>query len=532
MKKSKKQVTEWIIFLILFSFLFVSIFLVKDYGMNIDSQKNFLEGEMNLNYLFTGQVDQIILKWQTHGSPIFMVADAAKRLLSDRLNLYDPVPARHIILPFLTSFFMVFLFLFVKRHFSSLHGVIAVGLLLTFPAFWGDTFNNLKDVPLLIFFSSAIMSFVDWTFSGRKEYFYGFFILWGFSLAIKTYAIFVPVLLFLWMMLKPGNSDSSKKFSSPGKMIMHILAGFLISITIALVFYAPAFWAVEEKLSFLAFWHDRIREITWGINSPFNLIPFSQVFFRTPTVVLIFSVVGIVSALKNNQKSVHYPLFLIWFFIPILIPCLPHTVIYHNGLRLFFVFLVPFSLLATIGLVHVSSYIARMIRANEKALVSGLAFFTIGINLWGIVTTHPYQTTFFNALAGGLKGAQEKNIADACDYWLNSYKEAGRWINNYGALDAKVFAVYYSGSPPMFNTGLIKDAIHRADMRLFRLPTIPIQEDKITIPENTYVIIVPYGYLHSGRRLLTRSGEFHEVYRISRQGGEICTIYYKPRNSL
>ena len=44
---------KWIILLILGAFLFVSLFLVRDYGMNIDSQKNFLEGEMNLNYLLT-----------------------------------------------------------------------------------------------------------------------------------------------------------------------------------------------------------------------------------------------------------------------------------------------------------------------------------------------------------------------------------------------------------------------------------------------------------------------------------------------
>jgi hypothetical protein len=34
-------------------FLIVSCFVVRDYGMNIDSQKNFREGEMNLDYLLT-----------------------------------------------------------------------------------------------------------------------------------------------------------------------------------------------------------------------------------------------------------------------------------------------------------------------------------------------------------------------------------------------------------------------------------------------------------------------------------------------
>jgi hypothetical protein len=142
---------EWILFLGLALFLLTGLFIVGDYGMNIDSQKNFLEGELNLNYLHTGQVDQRVLQWQMHGTYIFIVADMMKRILHDTLHLYDPVAAHHIILPFLSSVFLIFLFYFVKRHFDALQGLIAVGFLLSFPYFWGYSFNNLKDIPLLIF---------------------------------------------------------------------------------------------------------------------------------------------------------------------------------------------------------------------------------------------------------------------------------------------------------------------------------------------------------------------------------------------
>jgi hypothetical protein len=314
-------------------------------------------------------------------------------------------------------------------------------------------------------------------------------------------------------------------------MALHVFAGLAISLTIALVFYAPAFWGVEDKLALQSFWQERIKEITWGRNNPFNLTPFTQVFFRTPVLVLIFSVFGMVTALKNYQKSPLYSLLMIWVLIPITIPCFPHTIVYHNGLRHFFVFLVPFSLLATIGLTQAGHLIMGMVRVNGDAVTKGLAFFIIGINLWGIVETHPYQTTFFNAIAGGLKGAQERNIADSCDYWLNSYKEAGRWIRDNGVTNANVLAVYYSGTPPVFNTDLIMASIGRADLRLFRLPNLPIYQGRIAIPENTYVVLVPFDYLRSRRILLERSGDFQKVHTISRQGGEICTIFYKPRAS-
>jgi hypothetical protein len=523
---------EWIMVFSLVLFLCASIFLVQDYGMNIDSQKNFREGEMNLNYFLTGQVDQKILQWQMHGAFIFMAADITKRLLHDNFHLYDPVAARHIFLPFLTAPFMLFLFFFVKRHWSPLHGVIAVGVLLTFPSFWGHSFNNLKDVPLLIFFSLSIMSFVDWRLSGETKYLYRFFIFLGVALSIKTYAFFVPLIVLFWIALKPKGSDSPVSFPPRWIMILHASIGLLIAVIIALAFYAPAFWGVEDKWSFLTFWHDRIKEITWGRDNPLSIYPFVQVFYRTPLMVLALAVTGVYWAVWKYRKSPFYSLLLIWVLIPLIIPCFPHTVVYHNGLRHFIVFLVPYSILAVVGLVQGAGFLAGKLKVGAKTLIVGIAAIAIGLNLLGIVATHPYQTTFFNALAGGLKGAQEKGVADAWDYWLNSYKEAGRWINLYGAVNSKVLAVYYSGTPSVFNTELIKESIDRADIKTFHLQRIPARQGRGIIPENTYVVLVPFDYLRSRRIVLERSGAFQKVYSISRQGGEICTIFYKPPGPL
>ena len=523
---------EWIMVLGMVLFLSAGLLIVQDYGMNIDSQKNFREGEMNLDYFLTGQVDQRVLQWQMHGAFIFMAADVAKRLLHDTFHLYDPIAARHVLLPFLTALFMLFLFFFVKRHWSPLHGVISVGVLLTFPSFWGHSFNNLKDVPLLIFFSLSIMSFVDWRLSGETKFLYRFFIFLGVALSIKTYAFLAPLIVLFWIALKPNDSDSPVTFPPRRIMILHASVGVLISVAIVLTFYAPAFWGVEDKWSFLTFWHDRIKEITWGRNNPWRIYPFVQVFYRTPLMVLAFAGTGVFWAVRDYRKSPFYSLLLIWFLIPLIIPCFPHTVVYHSGLRHFFVFLVPSSILAVVGLVQGVGFLAGKLKVDAKTLIVGIASLAIGLNLWGIVATHPYQTTFFNALAGGLKGAQEKDVADAWDYWLNSYKEAGRWISRYGAANAKVLAVYYSGTPPVFNTDLIKEAIDRPDMKTFRLPSIPVRNGRVIIPENTYVVLVPFDYLRSRRMVLERSGAFQKVYSISRQGGEICTIFYKPRASL
>jgi hypothetical protein len=111
---------------------------------------------------------------------------------------------------------------------------------------------------------------------------------------------------------------------------------------------------------------------------------------------------------------------------------------------------------------------------------------------------------------------------------LNSYREAERWIDRFAAPNAQVIAMYYCGTPARFHTDLMKDAIDRTDLAIFRFPAVPARAGKIAIPGNTYVIFVPFDYLRASRLFLEESGEFTKAYIITRQGGEICTIYYKP----
>ncbi len=523
----KLVTTERILFTGLALFLFAGLFVVDDYGMNTDSQKNFREGEMHLDYLLTGRVDRDALQWQMHGAYIFVAADAAKRLLHDRLGLYDATAARHIVLLPMTALFLACLFFFVRRHWSALHGLAAAGLLLTFPYYWGQTFNNLKDVPLLIFFSLSVMCFVEWTFTRALKYFYGFFVLLGCAIAIKTYALFVLPVLLVWILIRPGTREPGTRLPGPGS-IFHLLAGMCAALAIVLAFYAPAFWGVGDKLSFLGTWHEHVKEITYGRSGSFSLNPFAQVLFRTPLLVLIFALIGLFAAARRYRASPLHSLLLVWLTLPLAIPCFPRTLTYHNGMRHFLVFLVPFCILSSIGIGETAGFLARKLKRDRETLARAIAAVTVGASLWGVVTTHPYQTTFFNALAGGLKGAQEKGLADSWDYWLNSYREAERWIDRFAAPNAYVVALYISGTPPVFHTDLMKDAIGRADLRVLRLPAVPSRAGRIAIPGNTYVILVPFDYLRPSRLALEQSGEFRKVFTISRQGGEICTILYKP----
>ena len=61
-----------------------------------------------------------------------------------------------------------------------------------------------------------------------------------------------------------------------------------------------------------------------------------------------------------------------------------------------------------------------------------------------LVRLHPYQVTFHNAIVGGVKGAAEDYWTD---YYLSSYTEAVKWVNEQAARtpDEKAVVVVAAG---------------------------------------------------------------------------------------
>ena len=66
----------------------------------------------------------------------------------------------------------------------------------------------------------------------------------------------------------------------------------------------------------------------------------------------------------------------------------------------------------------------RVLRASATAVVAAACVFQLGL----MVRLHPYQYVYYNALAGGLKGADGRY---EIDYWGQSYREAALRLTRY-----------------------------------------------------------------------------------------------------
>lgn len=521
-----KSITDYLILSFIICFIVISFFIVGDYGPVTDSQKNFQEGKINLTYLLSGQLVNKELVWsQMHGSLSFLLAEVFKQILSDQLNVMDPISARHIMLPILSALFLLLLYFFVRNHWGSITAVTTIACFITYPSFFGHTFNNIKDVPLLVFFSLAIIFFVEWKLSKNPEYLYLFFVFLGLACSIKLYALMVPIILLIWLKMSSFDIKSESVQSITTKTFPHFKIGLFIAIIIVLLFYMPAFWGIENKLEFLKHFFNMQKWILYREErTTLILAPFYQVFYRTPLCMLFFFISGLVVSFFKYRKQPLIMLLVIWVLFPILLHCLPH-ITYYNGIRQFIVFLVPFSILSVLGIGYVSEIISREFKLNKTTLTYIFLFLVFLSNLWGVITTHPYQTTFFNEIAGGLGGAYKKRLpVDHWDYYLNSYRQAGRWLDAHARSDSIVHYVFWAGTPARFHTEILSYSIQRKDITTKHLLTL---KNKY-IPHNSYVIFVPLGIVMHERQFLSEAWGFRTVHQALSQGGEIFTIYYKP----
>ncbi len=522
MRNKKFKIINFLPYIISIGFLLIAISQLNDYGFNIDSKKNFFEGDENLNYILNKKGNISALFFQMHGAFFLMISSLFNLILSDQFHLMNEISSRFLVLPLLVSLFVIPLYFFLKKHFGYLVAMVSVLSLLSFPEFFGFVFNDLKDIPLVVFFSLSIMSFYEWTVTRKIKFLYLFFLSFGLTLSIKIYAIVIVPILFIWCFMMPSNKIKLKDLFEENKS--YFLIGLLIVFLLVAVLYMPAFWGMGNKMDFIQKLIHDLKDVSVNDYSGWNYYSFMFIFFKTPLPMLFFAFLGLYITFKKRRKSL-FLLLLLWMLIPALILCMPKTVRYFHGLRLFLVFIVPFSIIVSIGFKRFYVFVLQKTKLNKQLSLILLVFCLLFGNIFAIASTHPYETLYFNELVGGLGGAQKNKVISSFDYWLTSYKEAGVWINK-NAAPLSTISLFYVSFYPFELYNFFDSYLVRKDLeikRFFQLESINM------LPSMSYIVYIPldqYRFM-TAENQLKNNFEYKPVYKISRQGGEVLTIYYK-----
>lgn len=471
--KLRREFTDhkqfWILFLLLILLIFI---IYKDYGVSWDEVYSIRLGDHALNYYLTLGKDKSLFSLFSRANdpvsdPTLLTRGPAieivRSIIMRGFNSKD-IDTYHLILSlfFIPAFYFVYKTILIITKNKTV-SICAFIFLFLFPRFFGDIFNNQKDISLLlmtsIFLYKSIRMFIEKNNWHRRDFvFLGLIV--GVGMSLRIIFIYLPaIFLFFYFIYDFENRDQDKRT----KFLQYMV--FLVSVSL-LVFYVLS--PVMHKISILQIVQmfknaykfpgagpvlfDRVY--TKSSELPWYYLP-KYIFITTPLITLFFLLIVNPYFLKNKENKKHELINLyLWtvFCLPILIAILARPVMF-DAWRHFLFLTVPLVLLSSIG------FSKLYLSTNKSIKLIAIFLFLANIVLTGreMILLHPYEYIYFNSIVGGLKGA---NGLYETDYWGKSMKEGLRWIyQNRDKLRWADGKVHISSCIPHLTVSYLNDKI-------------------------------------------------------------------------
>lgn len=437
-----ERIYRWATFGVLAAALAIVLATFQDYGVTWDEHYHDTYGKYLLAYYLSGFRDTAALTY--HNLWLYGGAFDAPTALAKRLLPFGDFETQHLMIA-LTGLLGV---LGCSRIAAALGGAragfwAAVFLLLT-PLWYGHMFNNPKDIPFAagmtwaLFYSiraAPLLPNVPATLVGRLGVALG--LAFGVRIAAVFALIYLAVAGFAWFAWRWHDGGGQTALRELGQAVLRVvLPAGVIAYAIMLAAWP---WAQHGPFSrpFEATWI--FSHSPWDIDTLFEgrlvnslHLPadYMAVYFaiKTPELVLVLLALAAVLVAAALLRSRALPawtdagghfvlgvafLFPFLFFVvfrPVAYDCIRH-----------FLFVFP-AIAAIAGLTF--DRILDGIRTQPAVLRGGFAAAVLGYLGWHaalMVELHPDQYVYYNAVVGGVEGAQNRY---ELDYWGNSYREA------------------------------------------------------------------------------------------------------------
>jgi hypothetical protein len=350
-------------------------------------------------------------------------------------------------------------------------------VLATMPRFYGNAFNNPKDIPLLAAFVWSMVAIVAWLRHRETpqpplwKHAAAAGVAIGATLAVRPGV--VPVLAALlaaavaYRLLldrlgfspATGRAAAAQAIAPAARASLLPLAGQLLAcIAMAwIVMVAPWPWAHEapfahpwkaiaEAANFSSSFPVLFEGKTFQSDAlPQHYLP-KYFAITTPPTVLMLIAIGFVAAtallLRRSAGSAGLAMFVAvaWAVLPIAAAVVLRPNLY-DSIRHFLFVLPAFAVLAGVGLDAAATRVATIASRSRPLPAYAINLAAAIVVLWPalrLVQLHPYESSYFNVFAGGLRGAMGQYETD---YWVASYKEAVEWANAKAAAEKRTLRV-------------------------------------------------------------------------------------------
>jgi hypothetical protein len=440
--------TRWRVAGVLTALIFAVILIATQdhYGETWDEWDHFEIGEEYYQYLFgTGRTPELYghVYRQYYAPCSDIIAAIIKHTFADTLGWMSVELAWHLHLNLLFAASGLIVFLTVLPEYGGRAAYVCLVALFVSPHLLGHCHNNMKDFAVTAWTIVAVFAF----HAGVRRRSYPRMVLaglaTGITLASKVNGVILGPIFLVYVLLLLVCGDERDE-PLPARLRFTVLGCGIVHWTTAfgsMVLFWPWLWEAPlarflETVSFFHhhIWNARVLyrgNIMTAANVPKDYAPY-YVLITTPIVWLPFILGGLVrGSIEALRRRLLVALIGIAFLAPIIVKVLPSAPTY-DGVRHF---LPAFPFLACLVGFGLDWMFTLASRGRERAAAALVTVVALGSAAVADMRIHPYQSTFFNSLVGGGRGAMGRF---ELDYWGSSLKEAGRYVNAVAPVNSRV----------------------------------------------------------------------------------------------
>jgi hypothetical protein len=367
---------------------------------------------------------------------------ASSNALLSRVLSANPVDGHHAALLFI-QVVMLFLFtIYACRLLGDVGGIAAGVMLALFPCAVGHSFNNAKDWPCAGYYGITVLA-AGVAFVERRPaqmWMAGVFL--GVALSFKLNGAFAAITVaaiapIAYLLLYRGRPFPWRLFVPLA--LVPVLGFAIFFVAWPWLWHGrPAEWVehTHEYVRFMAAYAKSKRPT-------FSAHPFRCLLYMSPPLVLLAAGRGAWPGRHaSRERWFVTAVLLIWLMLPLVRVALPYSN-YYDANRHFIEYIPALCALGGAGIAALwrvarPFLAARLSAAGLHGVAIGAAAIALAILVWPVAQYHPFESTYFNMLAGGLGGAQRKGLlrtplvmderatGTEGDYWMNSLREGTR----------------------------------------------------------------------------------------------------------
>ncbi len=367
--------------------------------------------------------------WE-HPPAAATAAAAVSFVTSNVLGLLDPFDGFHAVNALFAALLAFVLWRFLEARFGLLVAVAAVALLFTMPRVFAHQLANIKDFPLMVLFSTALLVFLAGYERGSSKWMIAAGAVWGLALATRPNALFLPLIPLGVMLI--ARCPEAWKHRRWNLAFTTLVAGFTGCAAAFLAW--PHLWAdpIARYLQHIRFLTERSESTRAESLAP----AFDALLASTPPLVIAFFLIGLwpLTKMLFDRDRTGW-LLLLWLLNVPVRYLLPGSINY-DGVRHFLEIFPPIAIVAAMGLAlpiqQVVAYLEDQRKSQARLIQAAPAVLCTLLLLPGVIATaasHPFQIAYWNTFAGGPYGAWRSQRPQAGDYWGLSYRQGLEWLN-------------------------------------------------------------------------------------------------------